>query len=410
MTNLDRRRFLAAAGLFGAGLAAGCTPTAVSGDQPPPPLDPAVGPMINGFGIDLHAKLAAKPGNQFASPFSISTALGMTAAGARGTTLEQMAKLLRLPADPGDSDRRYRGLLGSLVAKPGYELTTANAVWAQKGYPWRPEFRERIEKFGAALRDADFARNADAERKAINAWVESQTKSKIKDLFADGTLDSDTRMALVNAVYFKGKWADPFDKRFTTDEPFLAAGGTKTKVPMMRRKARHLLHREDGLQVLVLPYQGNDLSMVIALPEKPDGLPALEKTLKADSFDAWAKAAKPTNDVQVVLPKFQIETKYELNDTLATMGMPDAFIATKADFTGMHSSPERLFISIVVHKAFVDVNEEGTEAAAATGVGMAKLAAPITKPIVFRADHPFLFAIRHHASGAMLFLGRVETL
>lgn len=409
MVNLNRRRFLALSG-FAALAANGCLPISNESEwiDPPMPLDPASGPMINDFAVNLYSKLSETKGNVFCSPFSISMALGMTATGAQGATLDQMRKVFFLPNEPLAADRRYRSLMAAVSGtdKP-YELATANAIWAQQGFPWRTEFKDRVAQYGAGLRDADFVKQADAERQAVNRWVEVQTKQRIKELFQPRTVDGNTRMILANAIYFKGRWATEFNARLTKPMPFIAADGTKSDVPMMFRKAQFSLFTGDDHRVLSLPYKGNELSMLVALPHTQDGLAAVEKKLNAETIAQWTSQAKPTNDLQVYLPKFKIETSYKLNDTLVSMGMPDAFDGTKADFTAMHSSPERLFISIVVHKAYVDVSEEGTEAAAATGVGMARTAAPIAEPKVFKADHPFLFAIRHNESGAVLFLGRV---
>ena len=365
--------------------------------------------MINAFAGDLYARLRAEKGNVFFSPYSISTALAMTSTGAKGETLSQMQKVLHLPADAGQVDSRFAGLMAALSGKDrGYQLTTANAIWAQRGFPWRDSFKERVAKYGAGLRDADFATKPDAERLAVNAWVEKETRDKIKELLKPGTVDSDTRMVLANAIYFKGDWAEQFDKRMTKPAPFTSTDGTKKDSSLMYRKGTFPLYQTDGLQVLSLPYKGKDLSMIVALPAKADGLPAVESTMTDKVVAKWVAGMAPTSDVQVYLPKFKAETEYSLGKTLIEMGMSDAF-GGKADFGNMYSGNDRLCISLVVHKAFVEVNEEGTEAAAATGVVMKRLAAPVNpKPIIFRADHPFVFAIYHNATGAILFLGRVE--
>ena len=263
-------------------------------------------------------------------------------------------------------------------------------------------------KYGAGLRDADFAAQPDAERLKVNKWVEEQTKDKIKELLASGTVDADTRMILVNAIYFKGDWVNAFDKKATKPAVFTATDGTKTDAPLMFRKGTFSFYEGDGVQVLSMPYKGNDLSMIVALPTKIDGLPALEAKLDAKIFESWTKKLSPTNDVMVSFPKFKTETNYSLGKTLIDMGMSNAFDKVAADFGGMHSAPDKLYLSLVVHKAFVDINEEGTEAAAATAVVMSRAPSPVTQTKTFRADHPFVFAIRHNASGAILFLGRVE--
>ena len=215
-------------------------------------------------------------------------------------------------------------------------------------------------------------------------------------------------MVLANAIYFKGDWAEQFDKRATKPAPFTSSDGTKKDASLMYRKGTFSLFQTDDLQVLSMPYKGKDLSMIVALPAKPDGLPALEAKLNAEAMKTWIAGLKPTSDLQVYLPKFKVETEYSLNQTLIGMGMKDAFDPSTADFGNMYSGDDKLYISLVVHKAYVDVNEEGTEAAAATGVGMRLASAVVDKPKIFRADHPFVFAIRHNATGAILFLGRIE--
>lgn len=406
MTPLTRRSFLAAAGALAAGF--GCAREAPVNPVPVPPLDPDAGPMINAFAGDLYANLKSSKGNVFFSPFSIAAALGMTATGAKGNTLDQMQTVLHLPKDAGTVDARFAGLIHALSnPNAGYQLTTANAIWAQKGFPWRPEFKARVARYGAGLTDADFATQPDKERLTVNAWVEEKTKDKIKELLKSGTVTPDTRMVLANAIYFKGDWLEQFDKKATRPAPFTSSDGTKADAPLMYRKGKYSLYKDDGVQVLSLPYKGNDLSLLVALPTNVDGLPALERELRPDLMTKWVKGLKTTPDLQVFLPKFKVETEYSLGRTLIDMGMKDAFDGTVADFGGMHSGAERLAISLVVHKAYVDVNEEGTEAAAATGVVMTRLSA-VARPNIFRADHPFVFAIRHNASGAILFLGRVE--
>jgi serpin B len=367
-------------------------------------------PMAAGtpaFASDLYAKLATNKGNVFFSPFSISACLAMTAAGAKGETLAQMRKVLHLP-----EGNRFGELIKAVTAWPdpkkaAYELSTANAVWGQKGYPWRPEFIRTVrDGFGADVRDADFAANPESARKAINAWVEQQTREKIKELLEAGSITPLTRMVLANAVYFKGLWESPFEKDATRDAPFTLADGSKKTVPLMARTGNYAYDAADGYSRLRMPYAGGQASMVIVLPKKPDGLPEVEKKLGPELFTMPAART----EVKVLVPRFKVEKPYTLNDSLKELGMTDAFDDHKADFSGMVShTPEGmpLYISTVAHKAFVDVNEEGTEAAAATGAVVAVKSLP-PEPKVFRADHPFLFAIRHDATGAILFLGRYE--
>jgi serpin B len=226
MTALNRRSFLSSLGVLGAGFAlrgrfSTACPILTEVDVKP-------GEMINGFNHDLYRELKGEAGNVFYSPFSISTCLGMTAAGARKNTLAQMQNVLHLPSEAGAQDAAYAQLMAQMNSeKAGVTLSTANAIWAQKGYPWRPEFRDRVAKYGAGMKDADFATQFEAERKAINTWVEETTKSRIKDLLQAGDLDAMTRMVLVNAIYFKGSWADAFEAKATKDAPFTQLDGTK---------------------------------------------------------------------------------------------------------------------------------------------------------------------------------------
>lgn len=404
MTKLTRRSFLSAA------LAAAAA-RRLAAVSPSPGGDSKMAAGTTAFAADLYGRLAGEKGNVFFSPFSIATALAMTAAGAKGNTLAQMRTVLHLP-EAGDG--RFGELVAAVNGRPGekrgYDLTTANAVWGQKGYPWRPEFLAAVrDRFRADVRDADFKADPETARTAINAWVGEQTRDKIKDLFQPGVIDKLTRMVLANAVYFKGAWETPFHKGATKDAPFTAADGSKKDVPLMTRTGTSAYDETDGYQRLRLPYAGGQVSLVVVLPRKPDGLPAVEKRLSAELFDVPGR--RPTARVQVFLPRFKVERPYGLNGPLKALEMTDAFSDLTADFSGMltHMPEGPPYITAVVHKAFVDVNEEGTEAAAATGVVIGVRSAAIGQPVVFRADHPFLFAIRHDATGALLFLGRYET-
>jgi serpin B len=373
----------------------------------------AIGQGINQFAFDLYAQLAARKGNLFYSPQSISTALAMTWAGARGETAAQMAKTLRLPADrlekPESIHAANAKLLAGLSAareKQGYELSAANALWGQKGYAWLPDFLGVVKtNYGAGLEEVDFVKNAEGARQTINLWVEKETREKIKDLIPPGVLDPMTRLVLTNAIYFKGDWDHAFKKDRTNDEDFFAEGGRKVKAPMMNQSEQFGYMDGGEFQALEMPYKGDALSMVVLLPKKEDGLAALEKTLSAEKVAGWIGELR-NRKVQVTVPKFKTTAQFMLADTLKALGMPLAFDPDKADFSGMDGKRD-LFISAVIHKAFVDVNEEGTEAAAATAVVMKMRSAPAEPPPVFRADHPFLFLIRDKRSGCILFLGRV---
>jgi serpin B len=408
MSVLSRRKFFALSGAAAAGAALGRYTQAC------PVLSAAEGEgnaLATGnaaFGTDLYARLRAEKGDLFLSPFSVSTALAMTAAGARGKTFDEMAKVLRLP-ESKDPHAAFGPLLAEInrnaaVEKPAYQLSTANAIWAQEGYPWRKEFVELTQKnYGAGLIPTDFSMPEEA-RQRINGWVEKETRDRIKDLIPRGELDRLTVMVLTNAIYFKSAWMNPFARAATADQPFFKADGTKAPVKLMTVQEHAPYHETDEVQVVELPYEKRELSMVVVLPRKADGLAKVEAALTAETLAAWAAAAKPAN-TRVYLPRFKIEWERELKSDLMDMGMKLAFTAG-ADFGGMHTGSEKIMISKVIHKAFVDVDEVGTEAAAATAVIMKRASAVFGEPKVFRADRPFLFAIRENKTGSLLFLGR----
>ena len=364
----------------------------------------------NQFAVDLYAQVDREQSgkNLFFSPTSISVALAMTAAGARGLTQSEMVEGLHLDANLAQAHAHYHRLLeqwNAVGEKRAYQLRVANRLWGQKGYPILPEFLALTrQQYGAEMLLVDFAQTGAASRE-INQWVEQQTNGKIKDLIPPSSLDAMTRLVLTNAVYFKGDWVHPFNKQNTREEDFAVSVQEKVKVPLMHLKSKLGYAEEETFQVLELPYVGRDLSMVVLLPKKADELPELEKTLTVDKLTSLMPTLH-VREVNAYLPKFNLETSFGLNSTLQAMGMKRAF-TREADFSGI-SSAEALYISAVLHKAYVDVNEEGTEAAAATGVVARAMAARLPQPIpVFRADHPFLFLIRDTKAGSILFMGRL---
>ena len=371
----------------------------------------------NMFALELYAKLRSQGGNLFVSPYSISTALAMTHAGARGRTASQMAQVLHFPAiaepsSPRSDQRQVASAYGQIIKdlnkrgeKGAYTLNVANALWGQKGYGFLEEFLELVRtNCGGQLSEVDFIGATEAARKTINAWVEKQTKGKIKDLIPAGVLDSMTRLVLTNAIYFKGNWARQFKKDQTQDAPFILADGRTIQTPMMNQTAQFGYTETETLQGLELPYVDKELSMIILLPRELDGLSKLEETLTAENLSQWLGRLY-SREVVVSVPKFKVTTQFSLASVLQSMGMTDAF-SSSADFSGMDGKKD-LFISAVIHKAYVDVNEEGTEAAAATGVTMKLTSFGPSETPVFRADHPFLFLIRDNNSGGILFIGRV---
>lgn len=375
---------------------------------PPMPWSPALQAAADGevaFGLDLYARLtAAEKGNVFVSPYSIHAALALTATGADGATRDQLAKVLRLP--PGDDGPAAAGDLGRYYARPrpDFTLAVANAVWGQAGYPWRPEWKAAAaERFAGGFRDADFKVKATAERLRINAWVSEQTRTRIPDLLQPQHVTDRTRLVLTNAVYFDGKWVRAFPKHATRPQPFNAPGG-KVTAPLMTVESHFRYAEGDGVQVVELPYRGDELSMLVILPATG------EAKLTPEALAGWDK--KLTSElVHVTLPKFKHTLRAEPIRLLRDMGVADALNPGTADFGRMLSAKaeEPIYIANVVHQAFVDVTEEGTEAAAATAViNNAPSPAP-PRPKVFRADRPFTYLIRDTRKGTVLFLGRVVT-
>ena len=378
----------------------------------------------NRFALELYAKLRAQEGNLFFSPYSISTALAMAYVGARGETEAQMARVMHFPAGPkvlpkdydgpiqqGWDQERFHSAFGAIIKdlnakgeKGNYELSVANALWGQKGYGFLAEFLELIEaKYGGKLNEVDFIAATEAARQTINSWVEKETKDKIKNLIQKGVLDKLTRLVLTNAIYFKGNWARQFEEDKTRESPFTLISGEEVNVPMMNQTAEFNYMETEDFQGLELPYVDDELSMIILLPRKVDELSSLEEMLSLEKFSGWLGKLRKRK-VIVSVPKFKMTCQFSLADVLRQMGMKDAFSGA-ADFSGMNGKRD-LFISAVIHKAYVDVNEEGTEAAAATAVVVGITAVRPEKIPVFRADHPFLFLIRDNKSGSILFIGR----
>ena len=376
----------------------------------PAPDVKAMADSNNRFAFDLYGKLKKGEENLFYSPYSISTALAMTYAGARGTTAEEMAKALRLdlPADrlhPACAEMIRD--LNEAGKKGDFQLSVANRLWGQKGEPFLKDFLDLTQRnYGAGLSELDFAGNVEAARKTINEWVEKQTAEKIKELIKQGVLKPATRLVLTNAIYMKAEWLAKFKKQDTAPAPFFTADGKEIQAPTMHRTSVFGYAEADDLQTLELVYKGDRLSMVILLPRQKGGLADLEKGLTLESLNKRLAQLK-TQKVSVALPKFRATKEFSLGQVLESLGMAKAFDGSQADFSGMNGKRD-LFISAVVHKAFVNVDEEGTEAAAATAVVMEATAMLGPERIPeFVADHPFVFLIRDRVTGAILFLGRV---
>jgi serpin B len=363
------------------------------------------------FALDLYARLSGAPGNLFFSPYSISTCLAMTYAGARGDTETQMARVLhfskgdaRLHSSFGELQRQ----LDDAAKQKGIQLDIANALWAQKGEPFLPAFLKIAKNdYQANVNQADFKTSADAVRREINRWVAQKTRDKIQDILSPGSLDDLTRLVLANAIYFKGTWASRFEKGATSPQLFHLSENSQVVRPLMHQVADASYIETNDLQAVELPYSGDELSMIILLPRQIDALGQLEQQLSPAFLDSLLAQMKKQK-VEIFLPRFKLESDFKLKDTLAKMGMPDAFVPPKADFSNIDGTND-LYISGVFHKAWAEITEEGTEAAAATivvveGRGIAKRPPP---PPVFRADHPFIFLIRDTRSGSLLFVGRL---
>ena len=374
---------------------------------PPRPV-----PIKPDFAINLYHELAKGDGNVFFSPISIQSALAMTSEGARGETAKQMAGVIQI----GDS-KAFSQMLSEIQRapvkdQPRMTLTIANAIWAQEAYPFDPAYVALVRKqFAAEARGLDFAQS-EASRQIINKWVEDKTNNKIKDLIAQGMITQDTRMVLTNAVYFNADWASQFKDYATTDAPFMLsdpeAGGKSKTVKMMRQVNKYGYADARTHHVVSLRYAGSDQAMVLMVPKKVNGLAKVEASLTPASLSK-ALSGLASRKIDLSMPRFKIEQSAALGDVLKKMGMELPFDGEKADFSGM-TTAEKLSISAVVHKAFCKVDENGTEAAAATAVLMEATSAPPMeeeKPLEIRADRPFLFAIVDLSSQAVLFMGRV---
>lgn len=387
---------------------------------------------VNALGVDLYKLQASGEANLLISPYSIENALAMTYAGADGDTRAEMQRVLHLPADDTAVHASFQNLATELVAlrnrsmewvkrskesggpSTPIELNIANRLFAQKGYPIRPTFLALAkDSYSAPVEEMDFAKAPEPARVAINRWVESETKDRIRDLIPKRVITPDERLVLVNALYLRAPWAVQFSERVTRGERFLVHGRDGVEVPTMSDKSSLGYDKRDGFQVVSRPYYGGELQFIILLPDDPNGLSIVERALSPQMLQEYA-LLKP-REVILHLPKFRIEPPtVPLGDSLKTLGMKTAFDDPKgsANFDRMapRTPDEYLYIGAVLHKTFLALDEKGTEAAAATAVAMARaLAIPAQKPapLEVRVDRPFMFAIQHVPSGACLFLGRV---
>jgi len=372
----------------------------------------SAGEAVDAFGLDLYGRLRAQPGNLVFSPASVALALSMARAGARGTTAAEMDAVLHGLASDAHADwiasldQALAARTGTFADRAGdpqpVTLRIANGGFAQRGLALEPACLQALAaRFGAGVGLVDYIAAPDAARQAINGWVADQTEQRIRDLLAPGSVTDDTRLVLANAIYLKAAWLVPFEPDATADGPFRRADGTAATVRMMHTRGRLRYAAGAGWQAVELPYVGGQLAMLAIVP---DSLAAFEPQLDAPTLASITAALAP-REVSLGLPRFGTETRADLNAILAAMGMPSAFSPTAADFSGITAQAE-LFISRVVHQANIDVDERGTEAAAATAVVMDTTALP-SDTVTLNVDRPFIFAVRDLETGAVLFLGRI---
>lgn len=362
------------------------------------------------LGLDL-LRVTAGDENLMLSPYSIATALSMLYPGARGTTAEEIAAVLHLEV-PDDTLHAVRNAIEQMLsAEPApagpdderepFTIRPANSAWGQGGYPFLDDYLEVLaSEYGAGLRLLDFVNDPQEATDTINTWVEDATEDRIKDLIPDGAIDETTRLVLVNAIWFYANWADQFDPDLTTDDPFTLVTGEEVAVPMMHESVLTGYTSNDLFEAVRLPYAG-DASMVIALPKNGTLADLIESLNAADLDISWSEY-----EVDVSVPSFEFDSTIGLKEALQELGMVQAFDSTAADLTGITAARE-LFLSDAFHKTFVAVDENGTEAAAATALIAGLTAAPLGEPVTFTADQPFLFWIEQTGTGEMLFLGQV---
>lgn len=361
------------------------------------------------FAVHLYHNLSPSAGNLFFSPYSLSTALAMAYGGARGNTEQEMAKTLRFSLDQENLHPAFAKVQSRLnkVQKPhSITLSIANSLWPQRDYRLLEEYSSLImENYDVSITPVDFMYASEDARTMINKWVEDRTQDKIKDLIQPGTLDPLTRLLLVSAIYFKGNWQSPFPPEKTENAPFHVSLEESVQTPMMTQKEELRYADLGSFELLELPYAGYQVSMFVLLPKTIEGLSQIEVGLSTDNFERWKDRLRERK-VLVFMPRFKMTSTFRLDKTLVSMGMVDAFSSRRANFAGMDRNPDGLCIGAVIHKAFVDVNEEGTEAAATTAVKVMTIGMEAS-PTVFRADHPFVFIIQENWTGSILFMGRV---
>lgn len=381
--------------------AAAAPPAAMPDRAPPASL--AAGQAE--FGVELYRRIGAEPGNVFLSPTSISAALGMVYAGAEGETAAEMAGALRYPPGADMHQQMGASLRRLAIDADGRVVRIANALWVQRDFPLRPEFQALVKRhYDGEAAPVDFIGAPEQAIATINGWAAEKTAGRIRGLLARQNITVDTRLVLTNSVYFKGDWLRPFSANQTRTRPFLLPGGRSVPAAFMRQRGPFRVLTRPGFQALELPYKGEELSMVLFVPDRPEGLDRFERDLTGETLNnvVTALMAEGPGDVELVMPKLELTTKASLVPQLQTLGMRRAF--TSAAQLGGIAGPARLRLSDVIHQTFLLVDEKGTEAAAVTGA----IAEIVSMPRQFHADRPFFFLIRDNRSGTLLFMGRIS--
>lgn len=371
---------------------------------------PGAAHAMSEFDLRLYQQLAMQPGNLAFSPYSIVSALTLTYTGARGETAAQMASVLGLPIDTGralTALRERMDAISNAAERAEIELRIANALWGEESLAFEPAFvSELASQARAPLERVNFKTQAEAVRLRINGWMADATENHIADLLVPGVITPDQSLVLVNAIYFRAPWTDPFRKEATRDVPFhLTSGGTVLS-PTMHQTDQFPYFENEQLQVVQLPYAGGAFSLMVILPRERGDLARIESALSAEQIEAWSSHST-VQSVTIALPRFEARSNFQLADQLGRMGMPDAFSLSNADFSGI-TRAERTAIGEVVHAAWLRVDEAGSEAAAVTAVMMLRSSMPTDEYKKFSADHAFLYLIQHRATGTVLFMGRIE--
>jgi serpin B len=363
----------------------------------------------NRFAMDLYRQISEGSGNLIFSPYSISTVLNMVYSGAGGITAVQMSEVLYLPGaekvDPASKELRNTILANDTLS--GLEISLANAIWAQHGFYFRDDYMDKLkESYEAPLTLLDFINDANREdgRRQINSWVEENTRQKIRDLIAPGVLDASTRMVLTNAIYFNGNWHWSFDESLTSPALFHVDPDESIQADFMHQTRSVPYYEDNEIQAIQLPYKHRRLTMMIILPRSVDGWKMISRILDHESLGKLESHFQP-REVRISLPKFTTEWKLNLGKELSGMGM-DQLFGLKADLSGM-TGEKNLFVDEVVHQAFIEVSESGTEAAAATAAVISLKSSLGSGPVQFRADHPFIYLIKDNQTGCLLFVGRL---